>query len=439
MFRYGIPEFRLPKAALEGEIEVIRRLGARFQMSTRLGEDVGLEDLRHKYDAVFLALGAELEEEPGFEGAQAALSALEFLRRVREGNAPGVGSTVVVIGGGNEAVASARSALRLGATSVTILWQDSRRSMPCFNELVEAAEAEGVKLELEAAPVQLERSDGGRLRLRCKGAGGGFSLDASCIIRAPVRGVDTGLAEGLGVKVSTRGIAVDRQTLATNLEGVFAAGEAVSGAGPGVRAVASGRLGALSIHRYLSRREVTGETEPVNVRMGKLDEGEQAALFRGIEKHPRVRLRTIEMARRRAGFAEVEQGLSESEAKAEAARCLSCDCLARDDCRLRALASEYGARVGRFKGARRRFERDESHPEVLYEPGKCILCGLCVRITEEQLEKLGMSFTRRGFVTEVRAALGALLAQGLTRTARRCAEACPTGALALKRKQKVTK
>lgn len=435
MFRYGVPEFRLPQAVLEGEIDVIRRLGAEFRMRTRLGRDVSLEGLRYQYDAVFLAIGAQLEDKLDFEGEESALSAVEFLHRVAEGDGPEVGDAVLVIGGGNEAVAAARTARRLGARSVTIVCERTRRAMSCFRELVDEAEAEGVKLELEAEVVQLEENSGDCFTLLCKRAEETILLDASCVIRAPARRVDAGLAESLGVTVSKRGIVVDRNTLATNLEGVFAGGEAVSGPGSGVRAVAAGRLAAVSIHQALSGRELTGDSELIKVRLGKLNQFEQAALFRDIEERPRARLRTIEVDRRQASFEEIEGGFSESEAREEAARCLQCDCLARDDCKLRILASAYGARVSRFRGDRRPFERDTSHPEIVYESGKCILCGLCVRITTGELEKLGMSFTQRGFATRVRAALGALLAQGLTTTARRCAEACPTGALALKRQE----
>jgi len=280
-FRYAVPESRLPKQALDADIEVIRRLGAEFRMNVRLGADFALDDLRRDYDAVFLAC-------------------------------------------------------------------------------------------------------------------------------------------------SKSGIKADRRTLRTNLEGVFAGGKAVSGPDPGVRAVAAGHLAATCIHQYLSGREVTGEPRPVNVHMGKLTQQELAVLFRGVEESPRVR---------QASFEEVAQGLSESDAIKEAERCLQCDCLAKDDCKLRQYATEYRARVSRFKGERRPFDRDDSHPDVVYEPGKCILCGICVRIADQAGESPGMAFTRRGFPARVGVPFEKPLAEALSpETARRCAEACPTGALALKRK-----
>ena len=203
-----------------------------------------------------------------------------------------------------------------------------------------------------------------------------------------------------------------------------------------MRAVAAGRLAALCIHQYLTSEHVTGEPRCVNVRMGKLSEEEHAAVFRGVPALARVSQPGIEMQRREASFDEIEQGLPAPDAVREAKRCLQCDCLAKDDCKLRLYASEYGAEVGRFRGERRLFERDTSHPDVVYESGKCVLCGLCVRITEQEKEELGMGLRRRGFVTRAGVPFGAALREGLTVSAERCAAICPTGALAPKRRGK---
>ncbi len=435
MFRYGVPEYRLPRLVLAGEIEVIRKLGAEFHMSTCLGRDFSLEYLRRDYDAVFLAIGARLEDEVELEGGKLALSAVDFLGRAAEGDLPDVGNPVVIIGGDNEALTAARTALRTGAEVVTIVWQKTRRAMSALSDLVQAAEAEGVKFELEAKALNLERTGDGRFELSLKRGEETFSLEACSVILASGRSVDKSLAEEQGLAVAHRGIKVDRNTLATSLEGVFAGGDAVSGPSVGVRAVASGRLAAVSINQYLSGQEVVGETKLLNVRLGRLDDAQRRVLFRNTEQHPRVLQPSIGMEKGRNSFNEIEQGFPVRDAKAEASRCLQCDCLARDDCKLRLYGSEYGAQVNRFKGERRPLERDDSHPQIVYEAGKCILCGLCVRITDQEGEKLGMSFSQRGFVTRVRVPLAARLAEGLTSQGRRCVEACPTGALACKRGQ----
>jgi len=128
--------------------------------------------------------------------------------------------------------------------------------------------------------------------------------------------------------------------------------------------------------------------------------------------------------------------LSPDQAAAEARRCLHCDCRAADDCKLRLYAEQYGAKARRA-GARRRFEQDASHAEVVYEPGKCITCGLCVRIAAEASEPIGLALTGRGFAARVGVPFGRPLSEGLQRSAAQCVAACPTGALAWKDSQRV--
>ena len=433
LFRYGLPEFRLPKAVLDGDLEPIRRLGAEFRMNTRLGTDVGLDELRSDFDAVLLAMGAQAGRSPEWHGAENARPALEFLRAVSEGERPDVGSQVVVVGGGYEAVAAARTALRLGAAKVTLVWEKTRKAMPCFSEYVDAAEAEGVNLELEMATVCLEAVAGGQLKLRCSRGDDETVFDASCVIAAPVRQVDTSAVAQFGLDVSKKGLAVNPKTLAAKMDGVFAAGEVVSGATDAIRVVSAGRLAAVSINQYLTGETPTGEARPLNVRLGNLDEAEKAELFREFPKHPRVQPAAAASATSRTSFDEVQRGLSDEQARKEAARCLQCDCVARDDCKLRQYAVDYGAEVSQFKGERRRFERDTSHPDIVYEPGKCIACSLCVRISTQEQDQVGMTFTQRGFTVRTGVPFGGAVADGLSHSAKECVAACPTGALTLRR------
>ena len=146
----------------------------------------------------------------------------------------------------------------------------------------------------------------------------------------------------------------------------------------------------------------------------------------------RVVTPTPEMARRLRTFEELDQGLGDEQARREALRCLSCGCRKAAGCGLRRWATAYLADPYRLLGRRRRFERDSSHPEVVYEPGKCIMCDACVRIAAEAGEELGLSITGRGFDVSVAVPFGAPLSDGLRHAARRCAEACPTGAIALR-------
>jgi formate dehydrogenase major subunit len=448
MLRYGIPAYRLPREALDAEIDVIRKLGARFELNSRWGVDFNLADLRREHAAVFVAIGAQRAQELRCEGEELAIAGVEFLEKVAKGNPPSLGSDVIVVGGGNTAIDCARSAVRFGARNVRILYRRSRQEMPCLMEEVEAAEVEGVQIELLTAPVRIERN-GGRVSVRCQHMGLGepdssgrrrpvpiegsdFVIECSTVIAAVGQSVDRTLAERQGLKASAWGIFAEDRTLATNLPGVFAGGDAVLGADLAVRAVTAGRMAAASIHQYLSGKNVTGETAQINIAMQPIDDAERAAMFREIERASRAPMGHLSVEQRRASFDEVDRGLSSQNALREAQRCLSCGCKKADCCLVRSLATEYHADVYRFAGARRRFSRDVSHAEILYEPGKCINCGACVRIAAAEGETVGLAITGRGFDVAVTVPFGQPLSAGLTKSAQRCAEACPSGALVLR-------
>ncbi|MBS1857704.1 MAG: FAD-dependent oxidoreductase [Acidobacteria bacterium] len=447
MLRYGIPEYRLPRQALDAEIAAIRRLGAEFRMSTRWGADFTLAELRKQYQAVFVAIGAQGAQGLRCAGEELALPGIGFLEQVAAGGAPAIGQDVLVVGGGNTAMDCARTALRLGAR-VRVLYRRTRQEMPCLMEEVEAAETEGVHIEYLVAPVRLERAETG-LRLTCRRMtlgepdasgrrapvpveGSDFTVECSTVIAAIGQSVERALAEREGLRVTAWGIAADPHTMAASLPGIFAGGDAVLGADLAVRAVAAGRMAAASIHQYLSGEAVSGEPLHTAVTMRPVDDSERAAMFRSIEKAPRVRLLEIPMERRLTTFDEVEGRLADTDAVREARRCMSCGCRKADCCTIRTLATEYGADPARYTGARRRFAEDDSHPEIVYEPGKCISCDACVRIAAAAAEEWGLTMIGRGFDVRVAPPFGKPLSEALTKTARRCAEACPTGALALR-------
>ncbi len=204
------------------------------------------------------------------------------------------------------------------------------------------------------------------------------------------------------------------------------------GADLAVRAVAAGRAAAASIDQHLCGRPVTGPRELTAIALRPVDDGERAAMFREIERAARVPTATLEMERRLTSFDEVDLGLGDEQARRESLRCMSCNCRKSGGCTLRQYATEYRADPYRFLGRRRRFEQDTSHPEIVYEPGKCIMCDACVRIAAEEGERLGLSIAGRGFDVSVAVPFGQPLSEGLREAARRCAEACPTGAIALR-------
>jgi len=448
MLRYGIPAFRLPHSVLDAEIKVIRDLGGEFRLGQKLGRDVSLDELRRDFNAVFLAVGAQGSRGLGCPGEELALPALEFLEKITDGHPPAIGTDAIIVGGGNTAMDASRCAVRLGAKSVRVLYRRTRREMPCLMEEVEAAEAEGVQVEYLIAPVKLERTNG-RLRLTCLRmelgppdesgrarpvpvAGSEFEVQASCAIAAIGQAVDFNAKQAADLAFSKWGICADPKTLATNLPGVFAGGDAVTGPDLAVRAVAAGKLAAASIDQHLRGLIVMGAPEAVNVLMGKLSEDELAVLLREIEEAPRAPMPHLPADKRRNTFDEVELGFSIQEATRESRRCLGCGCGKAIPCRLRAYATEYGVDPERFIGERRHFQRDTSHPEIIFEPGKCILCGACVQVAAQAGEDLGLSFCGRGFEAGVAIPFHKQMVEGLRKSAKRAAEVCPTGAIMLK-------
>jgi len=254
--------------------------------------------------------------------------------------------------------------------------------------------------------------------------GVGVSMD---VIRAQFEAVFIGTgewkqgdAESMGVAASSDGIEVDRRAYATSVPGVFAGGDAVRKRRLTVRAVADGKEAALSIAQYLSGEPVTGPAKAFNSRMGKLAEGEMETFLQSASPASR---------RRPSG---PTGGFVEAEARTESSRCLHCDCRKPAACLLRRYAQAYDARQARYKAERRTFAQQTQHPDVIYEPGKCIDCGICIQIASASKEKLGLTFIGRGFDVRVAVPFNASLAEGLQVAAAKCVEACPTGALAFR-------
>jgi formate dehydrogenase major subunit len=449
MLRWGIPAFRLPRNVLDEEIDVIRILGGEFRMGRRLGRDFLLEDLRRDFDAVLLAIGAQGSRGLDCPGEELATPAIDLLAQVAGGEMPDIGNDVLILGGGNTAMDACRTAVRLGAENVRVLYRRTRREMPCLMAEVEAAEAEGVRVETLVAPVRLQRTASRRLLLTCRQMvlgepdesgrarpvpvpGSEFDLEASCVIAAIGQTVEAAGLGAEGLRLSRRGIAANPGTLTTSMDGIFATGDAVTGADLAVRAVAGGRLAAVSIDQYLGGRPVHGDPEMVSVLMGMLDERELAEFFRGIEEGPRAPMPELKAGERVRGFDEVELGFTAEVAQREAGRCMQCGCWKATNCLLRQVATEYGADPLRFAGARRKFHRDTQHPEVVYEPGKCILCGACVTAAAEAGDGLGIAIVGRGFEAVVAVPLRGTLIDALPSAARKVAQVCPTGAFALK-------
>jgi len=341
MLRVGIPDYRLPKDIIRKEISILEDFGIEIKLNTPLGENLTIEDLKNNgYEAIFIAVGAHTSmklEIPG-EDLKGVYHGVEFLRRVNLGEKVEVGEKVVVVGGGNAAIDAARTVYRLGAKEVTIVYRRSRAEMPANEEEIEEAEKEGIKILYLATPTRILGKESKvdqvqciRMRLGEPDASGRrrpiplegseFIIDADMIIPALGQSSDLSfLGSHHKFKlVRGRGFEVDPLTLETNLKGIFAGGDAVTGPDTVIEAMAAGRKAAISIDRYLN-----GE----DMRVGREGEGSQESEIEvdteGVEPKKRTEVATLPLSGRKGNFKEVVLGFSEEEAIKEAKRCLAC-------------------------------------------------------------------------------------------------------------------
>jgi ferredoxin len=226
------------------------------------------------------------------------------------------------------------------------------------------------------------------------------------------------IATGQNENPFLKSIKADRNTLQSNVEGIFVAGNALGRkSNLAVRSIADGKLAANSIDQYLSSQTITGY-KPFTTRMGKLTDVELQHFVANASKDQRVE-------------PSGNNGFSEKEAYMESLRCLHCDCRKADNCKLRNHSDIYGADLNKYKGERRLFEQ-QYHHEIIYESGKCISCGLCIQIASRAREALGLAFIGRGFNVKVGVPFSRTIEEGLQKVAIECVEACPTGALVFK-------
>lgn len=455
MLRYGIPEYRLPRKELDDEIQGIVDLGVKIETGKTLGKDFTVKSLREKerFDAVFVALGAPLGKKMGLaneDTIEGVSPALDFLRDCELYGAPKLSGRVVVVGGGNSAIDAARTAVRCGADGVTIVYRRTRKEMPAHHEEIDAAEQEGVKLELLAAPLELIAENGKLKAIRCQrmelgepDASGrrkpvpieGAVVDFPCEYIFAAIGQDTDLTafdqEPEKQKPATSRwstLESDPATMETNLDGVFAGGDVVLGPSAVIDAIAHGRIAAEAIDGYLTTGKATApppEFKSCRDFFGTMPEW----TFENVEKAKRNLMPERRASERVHDFVQVETGLDQPHMKNEAVRCMECGCKTVFSCDLKRYAAEYGVEIARLAGEVRRHRVDRSHPLISLDPNKCILCGRCIRTCSELVGLGVLGFVGRGFATTVRPALGKSMAESACIACGACVESCPTGAL----------
>ncbi len=442
MLRYGIPEYRLPKAVLAKEVELIAKTGVVMKNNIKIGTDISFEEIKDTNDAVLVAIGAWKGSGIGCKGEEleGVLSGIDFLRDVNMGNIPDIGKAVAVVGGGNTAMDACRTAVRCGAKDVYVIYRRTRAEAPAEDIEIEEAMEEGVQFLFLTNPDEIIGENGKvkAVKLQVMQLG---EPDASGRRKpVPVEGefktveVDTVIA-AIGQKCLPAGfeeigmtkwgtIVADTVTGLTNIEGVFAAGDATNnGASIAIDAIAEANKAARAIDAYLigmpldfhepyySKRNVTAE------------------MLSDREKAPRAVMSVKDPDYRKNNFEAVINGFSEEQARNEAKRCLECGCHDFADCKLIRYANLDPIDPDRLAGEKHSCFKEERLVSIERDQGKCILCNLCVRTCKEEAQKGILGLVGRGFKTVIKPEFNNPEVIAGCKDCMKCADICPTGAL----------
>ena len=453
MLRYGIPEYRLPKAMMDRELEQVWQLGVELQCNIKLGRDFEIDDLfAQGFDAVYLAIGCWSSNAlriPG-EDAEGVVNAIKFLSTKVEGQPVPVaeGAEVVVIGGGFTTFDCTRTSLRLGAkvhTTYYRAWND----MSATIEEREDGIAEGTTLLTRVAQQRIIAEQGkvtGIEYLRTRpgepDASGRrrpipvpdseFTIPCDTVIPAVGQKVDTSVInEQAGVQwTKWRTLQTDPHNLMTTRPGVFAGGDAQIGASTIIQSVAQGKLGARSIHSYLM-----GEDMHEVARRLELEERRPDLFaivpYKPVE--PKVKMPMLPYKQRERSFELIEAGYLQEQAQREAARCLQCACPAAGQCDLQKYSIEHGLADNRFHSGEpsdyHDYETDLSHSFILRDPNKCINCTQCVRVCHDVIGPDCYGMFGKGFDTIVSTPFNIGLHDTDCVSCGACVQVCPTGSL----------
>ncbi|MFC1859974.1 FAD-dependent oxidoreductase [Chloroflexota bacterium] len=340
MLRVGIPEYRLPKAILQKEIDYIQKLGVQIKTGVRVGKDISLLELKGKYDALFVAAGAHggISLKVEGESLPGVMDGIKFLRAMNLGEKVRVGRKTAVIGGGNTAIDCARAAMRLGAEEVTVIYRRSRAEIPASEEEIEALEEEGIRIEFLTTPVRFLPKDGKLAEMECikmklgepdasgrpqpiPVEGSEFTSLVDTVITALGQTPETEFVKELGLSLSRGRIEINSKTGATNIEGVFAGGDVVTGPAYVIDAIAAGKRSARSIDLYLQGEPI--EVEEEEKKPEKLSPEEIEDRKKRFLSQRREKVKQESIGERLKDFREVSLGYTSEEAINEASRCLA--------------------------------------------------------------------------------------------------------------------
>ncbi len=442
MLRYGIPEYRLPKAVLASEIALIAKMGVELKNNVKIGKDITLDALKAEYDAVLVAVGAWKSTGIGCEGdkLEGVLGGIDMLLEVNLGNRPDLGRNVAVVGGGNVAMDACRTAVRLGAENVYVIYRRTRAEAPAEDLEIEEAIEEGVNFKWLTNPAEIIGENGKVTKIKLQVMELGEPDASGRRSPVPVEGkfeildVDTVISaigqrcalEGFEELTKTRKgtIEASETTGKTNVPGVYAVGDATNrGPSIAIRAIGEADEAAEAIHAYLNGIDF----EPCQPYYAKKDPAEID--FSRHEKKARAEMSCKDPAYRRGNFDAVINGFTDEQARAEAARCLECGCHDFNDCKLIKVANDQPIQPERLAGTKHPNFTEQRLLCIERDQGKCITCNLCVRTCEENAGKGILGLVGRGFTTVIKPEFQDPAVIADCAACLKCANVCPTGAL----------
>ena len=335
MLRYGIPSYRFPREKLDAEIESILSLGIEVHTGVTVGRDIWLEKLEQEYDCIYIAIGAHQDKKTGIPGENSknVISAVEMLRAIGDNEMPDfTGKQVVVIGGGNVAMDVTRSSIRLGADKVTCVYRRRQADMTALPDEITGALAEGAELMTLSAPVRIEADEDGAAKALWvqpqiigevdkagrprpgKAALEEVRIPADVIVVAIGQGVEIQGFDQAGVPIQRGAFVAGLSGQVRDMDSVFAGGDCVTGPATAIRAIAAGKVAAANIDEHLGfRHEITVDVEIPSPKLNNSP------------PHGRIDTTEREACERKHDFEDIECGLTQEGACAEAGRCLRCD------------------------------------------------------------------------------------------------------------------